>query len=236
VQPLPPTHVPYGSKQDYAGTYPPAPGTSGVNLDTELLKSKTRGCGWIAILVTAVVFIGIIIGIIAVVRAVTDGVNGLDDGLDGVFDSGEKPDLHSAGGFDDMLDALRAETGGGTTVMQAVLYPEYAVLTIPADETTKRYYSYYYDGDLRKTSQGTTDSKRFDLATIDPAVMVKLIDKAKTETVEDPTMVYAIIEAPDQYSNGAWFSVYASNSFSESGYFTADKDGKIIQEYVPPPL
>ena len=185
-------------------------------------------------MVTAVVFIGIIIGIIAVVRAVTDGIGGLDDGLGDVFDAGEKPDMHSAAGFEDLLDALRNETGG-TIVMDAVLYPEYAVLTIPADENSKRYYSYYYDGDLRRTSQGTTEDKRFDLSTIDGTVLVKLIDKAKTETVEDPTTVYAIISAPDQFISGAWFAVYASNAFSESGYFTADKDGKIIQEYAPPP-
>ncbi len=231
---LPPTHVPYGAKQDYSGTYPPAPGSPGVTLPSNLLSTKTRGCGWIAFVVTAVVFLGIVFGVIAIVRAVSDGFDGLDDGLGGVFDAGEKPDLHSAAGFEDMLDALSNETGS-TTVMEVVLYPEYAVLTIPADGNSKRYYSYYYDGDLQRTSQGTTESKRFDLSTIDPAVMVKLIDKAKTATVEDPTTVYAIIEAPAEYMNGAWFSVYASNAFAESGYFTADKNGKIIQEYAPPP-
>ncbi len=149
------------------------------------------------------------------------------------FSGIEKPDMHSAAGFNEMVGALEDEMGGSTTVFDVVVYPEYAVVSVPADKTSKRYYSYYYDGDLRRTSQGTTDDIRFDITTIDPNVMVKLINKAET-LVEDPTSVYAIIGAPTEYDQGAWFSVYASNSFSETGYFTADKTGKIITTTVTP--
>ena len=35
------------------------------------------------------------------------------------------------------------------------LYPGYAVVTAPADRTSKRYITFYWDGDLRESSKGT---------------------------------------------------------------------------------
>jgi hypothetical protein len=238
-QPLPPTHVPYGTKQSssYSGTYPPAPGTSvDTVLSSDLVGSTKKGCGIVGLVLAAVVFIPVIIGVIIAVKAISGGWDELQDGMGDPFSSGDKPDMHSAAGFDEMVSALKEETGGSTTVFDAVVYPEYAVITVPADKTSKRYYSYYYDGDLRQTSQGTTEDVRFDISTIDATVLVKLFERAKTELVEDPdpTRIYAIISAPTQYSEGAWFSVYATNDFSETGYFTADKTGKIISKIATP--
>ena len=61
-----------------------------------------------------------------------------------------------------------------------------------------------------------------------------LFRKAKTQLVEDPTTIYAIIDKPGEYDDGAWFTVYATNSFTETGYFTADKTGRIIQTITTP--
>ena len=86
------------------------------------------------------------------------------------------------------------------------------MISVPADKTSKRYYSYYYDGDLRRTSQGTTEDVRFDITTIDANVMVRLIDMAKTELVEDPDLGSTRSSGRRrEFTNGAWFSVYASN-------------------------
>ena len=228
---LPPTHVPYGQAQTYSGTYPPAPGSSGTTtvVSSQLLKGSGRsGCGIVGLVVGLVIFLPTIFGVIAGVKAISGGFDELDDGLGNPFSAPEPPDMESAAAFAGVLDALREETGG-TTVFDASIYGEYAVLYVPADKTSKRYYSYYYDGDLRRTSQGTTDYKRFDLSTIDASVLTKLFERAET-LVEDPTSKYVLIRSPEDHMNGAWFSVYATNDFMESGYFTADKAGKVVFE------
>lgn len=231
-----PTHVPYGSKQDYTGTYPPAPGSGSVSVSSDLLTSTSKvgktGCGIVGIF-GMVIFIPVVIGLIFAFRALSGGFDSLDDGIGNPFDGGEKPDMTTAESFDGLLDALREETGS-TTVFDASLYGEYAVLWVPADKTSKRYYSYYYDGELRKTSQGSTDYARFDLSTIDASVIPKLFAKAQT-LVENPTSTYVLISSPQEHDQGAWFSVYASNDFQESAYFTADKAGQVVMEYPPAP-
>ncbi len=232
---LPPTHVPYGSPQSYSGTYPSAPGTLDPSvLTSTAVSTARRGCGIVGLVVAVVVLAPLIFGAVVAIKAISGGFDELKDGMTEPFSGADKPNLQSAAGFDGLVDALREETGGGTTVFDVVLYPEYAVVSVPADTTTKRYYSYYYDGGLRRTSQGTTERTRFDISTIDASVLVELFRKAKTELVEDPTTIYAIIDKPGEFDDGAWFTVYATNSFAESGYFTADKTGKIIQTITTP--
>jgi hypothetical protein len=69
-------------------------------------------------------------------------------------------------------------------------------------------------------------------ARIDPQVMLRLVQKAK-RLVEDPTSWDVIIRKPrPPFDNGAWFSGYASNEFSESGYLQATLDGTIVNSYV----
>jgi hypothetical protein len=229
---LPPTHVPYGGQSSYSGTYPPAPGTTGISISSDLVSTRAKGCGAGAAIIALVAVVPVIIAVILGVRAVSSGFDELDEGLSNPFESVEKPDLRTAAGFDQLVDALREENGS-TTVFSAGIYKDYAVVYTPADKTSKRYYLQYFDGEVRQTSQGTTDDKRFDLSTIDATIVVKLLKKAETELVEDPTSVYVTIAAPQDYDNGAWFSVYASNDFMESGYFTADKTGKTVMEYLP---
>ena len=225
----PPTHVPYGAKQNYSGSYPSALGGTDLSgLDPALLKSS-RSCGVVLPIVLLAVFLPLVFGAIGLVKGITGSFDDLTDG--GNPFTRDKVDMHSVAGFEGLLEALRSNNGG-TTVEEVVVYPEYAVVYVPADETSKRYYSMYYDGELSQTSQGTTDYTRFDLSTIDPEILVRLLEKAGTELVEDAIMTYAIIREPRQYDQDAWFSVYASNDFGESGYFTADKRGKIITTHL----
>jgi len=232
AQALPPTHVPYGTKQNYTGTYPPAPGSPGFTVTSDLVSTSNKGCGWIGAVIAMVVFIPTIIGVIAGIKAISGGFDELEDGLTSPFAGGEPPNLRTAAAFDDLLTAVREETGS-TTVLEAVLYPEYAVVWVPVDKTSKRYYSYYYDGELSKSSQGSTDYTRYDLSTIDAKVVSQLFKRA-TQLIDEPESTYVIIRAPGEHDNGAWFSVHASNDFMESGYFTADKTGKTVFEYNSP--
>ncbi|MDP2773945.1 MAG: hypothetical protein Q8O61_10340, partial [Nocardioides sp.] len=134
--------------------------------------------------------------------------------------------------FNAMRAAIRRETGS-TQAIRAVIYPGYASLDLPAEPTGKRAFNYYYDGELGEPRKGQSTDERFDLARIDPAVMTKLVRQAKKTLVEDPTSWYVIISKPGPpFDNGAWFSAYASNDFSESGYLQATLDGTVVNRYV----
>jgi hypothetical protein len=197
--------------------------------------SSKAGCVIIPFVVILLVAIGVIVGVI---NAVSDS----DDAFEFEFDepsielpdidpSPPPPELHTVSGFNELLDALRQETGS-TEVFEANLYPEYASLGVPAEPTGQRALSYFYNGELAEPSKGRSSYERFDLARIDPQVMLRLVQKAK-RLVEDPTSWYVIIRKPGPpFDNGAWFSAYASNEFSESGYLQATLDGTIVNRYV----
>lgn len=197
--------------------------------------SSKAGCVLIPFVVILLVVIGVIVGII---NAASDS----DDAFEFEFDepSIEFPDidqpppppkLHTVSGFDDLRTAIRQETGS-TEVFEATIYPEYASLGVPAEPTGQRALSYFYNGELADPGKGRSSYERFDLTQIDPQVMIRLVQKAK-RLVEDPTSWYVIIRKPGPpFDNGGWFSAYASNEFSESGYLQATLDGTIVHRYV----
>jgi hypothetical protein len=231
---LPPTHVEYGKAQR-RGTYPPAPGTSQPLPTGKLVSTRTRSRGWglLVPIVLGVVFLPVIIGAIAVFRGVSDTFDEFDSGFDPPgFVSEPETEVHSVAGFKEMLDALREETGS-TTVFDAVLYPGYAVLRVPADKTSKREHSLYWDGDLRRTGQGTSRYTRFDLDSIKPRAVVRLLAGPARQLVEDPTTIYALIHAPPDPDDSAWIYAYATNDYRETGYLAAEKNGKVLKRYLP---
>ncbi len=131
-------------------------------------------------------------------------------------------------GYQDLLDAVEEETGA-TTAFSAVLYPTYAVVELPVDTTSQREEYWYWDGsDLEPNdSKSTSSFERTDLAQVDPAVIVDLIEQVQT-LVEDPTSWYAIVRAPDDDRAVVW--AYASNEYSESEYLGARRDGTITYD------
>lgn len=197
--------------------------------------SSKVGCVVIPFVVILLVVIGVIVGII---NAVSDSDDAFEFEFDGpsiefpeIDERPPPPQLFTPGGFDDLRSALRQGTGS-TEVFEATIYPEYASLGVPAEPTGQRALSYFYNGELAEPSKGRSSYERFDLARIDPQVMLRLVQKAK-RLVEDPTSWYVIIRKPGPpFDNGAWFSAYASNEFSESGYLQATLDGTIVNRYV----
>ena len=175
------------------------------------LEERTvRRRGWKLPLAGLVVLGLLAWGVVAIVRNVT-----------------EPDEPQTVEGYAEMLDDLRAETGG-TSAFRAVLYPGYAVVDVPyADD--ERSLSYYWDGGLDDPSKGTSTEAPFDLASLDAGDFAGMC-AAVRKTVEDPDICYLILEKPDE-PDGGWISAYTSNEFSQSSYIVFDRDGNEVSRY-----
>jgi hypothetical protein len=131
-------------------------------------------------------------------------------------------------GYDDLVAALGEETGS-TQVFSAVLYPRYAVLTVPEKATGKRHGYWYWDGHtlVNNDSKGTTDGPRVDLESVKPDVMITLVEDVRGR-IEDPNSWYVSIDSIA--SEGPRMAAYASNAYGEGAYIVATLQGEIIYE------
>lgn len=173
---------------------------------------------FVAVLVVAITLIGALLVFTDVVDRVGEATGA---------EEAESADVLSVEGYADLLAAVEEESGG-TRAFDAVLYPEYAVVSLPVDRQSERYRSWYWDGTTLDTwSQGTTTGPRFDLAKVDAAVVVDLVEQVQG-LVEEPTSWYAIVRAPD--GDGAVVWAYASNEFNETAYLGARPDGTVTYD------
>jgi hypothetical protein len=134
-------------------------------------------------------------------------------------------DVLSVAGYRDLLDAIEERTGS-TEVFEAVLYPTYAVGSLPLDSATPRDASFSWDGALEIRDERTTSPyARFDLSTVDPAVILRLLERARSR-LEDPTSWYATVRAPVG-ADPAVIGVYASNDAGETVHVGATRAGRV---------
>lgn len=186
-------------------------------------KKVSKGVFLVPLVVVAVVGFGIVAGIVAIVHAISDNVsNG------GSVFGGEPVDVLSVEGYDDLLAAVRDETGS-TEAFSAVLYPTYAVVELPVDKTTQHEDYWYWDGhDLSSEDVKSSSSyERTDLSTVDGQVVVDLVQKVRRKMSDESTW-YAIVRAPDESGAAVW--VYASNEYGDSVYLGAKADGTITYD------
>lgn len=207
----PPPYVPYGPSATVdTSVATPAPKVS-------------RSVVLVPLAIVLVVAIALVGGLVALIANSTG-----EDGS-GPLGIGEaEADVLSVDGYQDLLDAIRDETGG-TTAFSAVLYPTYAVVELPVDASTQREGYWYWDGsDLTDNdSKSTSTFPRTDLAQLDPAVIVDLVEQVRT-MVEEPTTWYVIVRAPDDDRAVVW--AYATNEYGESEYLGARRDGTITYD------
>lgn len=213
----PAPYVPYGPDDTAEPDYP----------TLQQVRASTGGARVpkAVILVPLAVVLVVVIAMIGGIVALVDG----SDGDSGVLGLGSDPvDVLSEDGYRDLLDAVRTETGD-TTAFSAVLYPTYAVVELPVDETTQREAYWYWDGEelTDNDTKSTSSFPRTDLAQIDPALIVDLVEQVRAK-VEDPTSWYAIVRAPDSDRAVVW--AYASNEYQESEYIGARRDGTITYD------
>ena len=173
-------------------------------------------------LALAIVFVvgGVVLS--GIVSGVRDGGDRADSGppsLPPGVDPPEGLDVLSEAGYRDLLDAIEVETGS-TEVFDAVLYPTYAVGSLPLDA------SFTWDGALETRDETTTSPySRIDLATVDPAVILRLLDRARAR-VDTPTAWYATVRAPVG-RDPAVIGAYASNEAGETVYLGATRTGRV---------
>lgn len=188
----------------------------------------------VVVIAVFAVIVPVVVAVVALTRSGSDALNGLAPGDETTYLPGVEPttrtgvNVQTVTGMTRLLDTLQDRTGS-TEVFSAVLYPRYAVMYVPTEATGGRYQNYYYDGRLEsQDSRGTSDDPRFDLADVDPAVMVRLLKRVRT-LVDTPTSWYAVIDPPDE--DGMALAVYASNAFSESAFIQATLGGKVLRTY-----
>lgn len=222
---LPPTHVPYGSPTDTS--------SSDFSLHSAYSSSSLGSRRGRIRLIGAIVPLILLAGGGAfAIKYFNDHVDNNTttpfNGSPNVPATEPPPDLFSRGGYLDFLDAINSETGK-TLVFGATIYPAYASLDLPVDARSQHESLWFYDGDLRDNDvKGTSTSKRFDLAAVDPSTLTRLVRRAKA-LVDDPTAYYVIIDGPGgPFSERPLIRAYASNEFHEGAYVSADLNGKII--------
>jgi hypothetical protein len=206
------------------------------------LAAAKSGGKWVGGIIGLVVLVSVIVPIVGVVIGVVSARDTFDD-----FDFGEPvnettylpgqtPDengvnVHTVSGIEEMLAGLREETGG-TIAFDAVLYPRYAVVSVPEAATGKRYRNYYWDGRTMALQdfKSTTDDPRLDLTQFDPGVMLTLLEDVRGR-IDDPNSWYLILGS-DATTGQPQISAYSSNEYGEGAYILAAADGTITYESV----
>lgn len=220
--PVPPSTVQYGE---------PLTPSGGTPVSTPLVITRSGGGAKWVLLVVLIVIAGIAVPVFFGIKSVVDTVNDGIDGIDGI--DGTTPgdaEVFTEQGLDALADDLEAAEGS-TEIFSATLYPGYAVLEVPAEDSGARMYRYYWNGELEQQSKGRAiNTGRMDLRDVDVDVLTELRKKvrAKVEDSTDDTN-YVIVHAPGATDEGAYFYAYASNDFGEGGYISADLDGKVIR-------
>lgn len=180
------------------------------------------------------VFVAVLIFVVLVVVGVAGAVF-----VTGVSDStlvtGEAQseaalgDLTSASGYDDFVAALTEKTGS-SVVFNATIYPGYAVVEVPVDDSSQRAYGWYYDGSWSDwTGRGTAEEERLDLADLDGATVAATLKKVARK-IEDPDATYVLLN-PAGRAEGVCLSAYATNEYDETAYADATCDGRVVFRY-----
>lgn len=137
----------------------------------------------------------------------------------------------SATGYSALRDAVRKSTGT-TKIFEATIYPGYAVLEIPAGKSGNTQHFYRWDGaqlsDLNAPAT-LASSGRVDLASVRPAVVQQLSERARRTLVKNPTTWYVLIRTDPVTSQPSVYA-YANNAAAHGGYLLASPAGKVLRK------
>ena len=212
---------------------PAAYGQAEVEVDTPMPVPQPKRVGgskgwW---LLFVLIPIGLVVGVIAIIAAIVSGVQSAVSDGDPPIAPGADPgrgevNVLSPEGFADLVAALEEETGS-STVFEAVLYPGYAVVSVPVDATTDAFALVL----LGRRAGREREQEHHHLRALRPGGhrpdrRVSVVDQARAK-VEDPQSWYSIIRAPSDTDDDTWIWGYATNEYGESGYLGSDQAGTI---------
>lgn len=240
----PPRTSPHATPHATPGATPPwplvnygPPTDSGTSQFTATVGSAGRKIGGIIAVIVVVSVIAPVVGTIIALFSASQSFTsegpfsepadeqtyspGVDPGADGV-------NLFTVTGMDQLVAAIDAEFDS-TEIFSAVLYPRYAVVSVPEKPNGTRYRMFRWDGRTLSVtpSKSTSDGPRIDLAALDAAVLLDLMDH-NLARMDDENLWYAVIDSLG--SDQPRLAVYASNEYGESVYTLADLDGDITYE------
>jgi hypothetical protein len=140
--------------------------------------------------------------------------------------------LQTAAGFERFVDQTRAKFGT-TLVDSAAIYRDYASVEVVVKDDPRRVERWYfgkgYEGDPSKGTR-SADAVTVDLAAIDPAGYARALKRAPAVLgVEDITTTYVVM---GETGGQPTYSVYVSNEYSESGYYTFTLQGEEVYRYA----
>jgi hypothetical protein len=238
VAPVPPT--PTGQPTPGAGqqwplvNYGPASTHEAADISAAVSKGGKAIGGIIAVIVLIAVIVPIAGAAIAFFAArdsfpdfgdvgptdETTYLPGQAPGEDGV-------NVHTVEGYQDMVDALRDETGQ-TYTFTTVIYPRYAVLDVPTG-VNERYEGFYWDGETleKNTTRGSSSDDQVDLSLVDPNQIIEMLNTVR-DRLDSPDSWYVVIS--DHELTDPQISAYASNDFGETTYLVAGLDGVVIYD------
>lgn len=240
-QPTPPTSPApvsaQGSQPWPLVNYGPSQGDIAVftQTATSVSKGTGRAIGGIIAVVVVMALVVPIVGVVIAFLASRDSFPSFADAgptdestyLPGQAPGSDGVNVHSVEGFEALVDAVQDEFGT-TIVFNASLYPRYAVVDVPTG-VNNRYEAWYWDGRTleQNTSRGTSTGQTIDLALVDPAQVVRMLETVR-ERIEDPTSWYASVS----HWSGPEAQVYASasNSYGENVSLIETLDGTVVYD------
>jgi len=240
VAPVAPT--PTGSQTVGAGQPWPlvnyGPGSTTSSGSAELAGAVSKGGKAIGGIIAVVVLISVIVPIAGAAIAFFAARDSFPDfGSVGPTDEttyapGQAPgengvNVHTVEGYQDMVDALRDETGQ-TYTFTTVIYPRYAVLDVPTG-VNERYEAFYWDGETleKNTSRGSSSDGQVDLALVDPEQIVEMLTTVR-DRLDSADSWYVVIGTFG--GTQTQISAYASNDFGETTYLSETLDGTVIYD------
>ncbi len=141
------------------------------------------------------------------------------------------PELTTADGFALVRERYRAKFGG-TVVDELTLFPGYALVEAAPAGQPNRVVRWDYRGGFMPSGDPTTrpvGTATFDLAAVDPAVLGRLLAEAPGLLRVEGGAVSHVSFETDTISHAPQISIYAGNSFDESGYLETTPAGDMVR-------
>lgn len=214
---VPPGSVPYGAPAPVAVYRPPT--------------RQRNGCGC-AVVVVVVAIVGVVvslaIGLVAFVATDVDETGGTGEGFV-TEPTPPAPRVLTETGLADLRAAILDRTGSDE-VSDLSLYPEYAVVTVPAGGG-RRVRNLHWDGELSSTGPGTArpSTRPFALSEIEGAVLVAVLREARRDLLRSEPDDWYVLVRHDDGTAGPHLWAYVSTDAGRGGYLEARLDGTEVR-------